>query len=146
MDAYLSQIKETCLPHDLNRVVTQILVIFARDDRRKLLKGILRIFAKKDGAFFVDGALTHHQALTFPMDGRRRQLCLGRSNHNRPYHHLRFLRWTIGLVQRFPLCGRVGQTRSLLLPRSRLLLDVSPPPSVLHFCIKRTKRSQVKLL
>ena len=60
MDTYLSQTKEARLPYGLNKVVAQVLIIITRDDRQKLLKGILRVFTKEDGAFFVDGALTHH--------------------------------------------------------------------------------------
>ena len=70
-DTYLSQTKETHLPHGLNRVVAQALIILTCEDRQKLLKGILRVFAKEDGAFFIDGALTRHQALALPMNGRR---------------------------------------------------------------------------
>ena len=140
MDTYLSQTKKTRLTHGLIRMVAQVLIIFTRDNRRELLKSILRIFAKEDGAFFVNRNLAHHQALTFPMHRWGRQLCLYTSNPDRPYRHLRFLRWTISLVHWFPLCGRVGRTCSLLLPRSRLLLNVDHCPPVFHFCIRRTKK------
>ena len=93
----------------------------------------------KDEAFLVSRYLTRHQALTIPMNGWGRQLCLYTSNTNGPYHHLRFLRRTVGFIHRFPLYGWVGRTRSLL-PHSCLLLDVSPSSSIFHFYIRQTEK------
>ena len=59
-DTYLSQTKETRLPNGLIRMVVQVLIVFTRDDKRELLKSVLRIFAKEDGAFFIGRNLAHH--------------------------------------------------------------------------------------
>ena len=87
---------------------------------------------KKDRAFCITKNLTHHQALAFSMD-ERRKLPFSKNSNDRLFHHLRFLRWTVIFARWFPLNRQFGCTCSLLLPPSPLLLNISPSLSVLHF-------------
>ena len=48
---YLSNYEEVGLPHGLCGVVSQVLIILYRNDRRDLLQGMLRVFKEEDGRF-----------------------------------------------------------------------------------------------
>ena len=95
-------------------------------------------------ALLNDGAFGHHQTFPSPVTRGRRQLDNRRRLPDGRRDHLRLLRRTINLVRHFPLNERLDWARhfskrhTLLLLflrlRSGLLIDVSLPLTVFHFC------------
>ena len=73
MDAHLHYAEEACLPHGLDCMVAQVLIIIRIDDGRELPNSVLRILAKEDGALLRDGTMARHQTLPFLRTRRRRQ-------------------------------------------------------------------------
>ena len=62
--SYLSNAKKSRLPHGLNCVVTQVLIIIHHDDGRELLQHILGVLAEEDERFFSNGDITLHKSFT----------------------------------------------------------------------------------
>ena len=71
---YLSQVKETRLPHDLSSMIAQVLIVVVLNNGRKDPNSMSRILTKKKGAFLRNGTLDRHQTLTSTMTGRWRHL------------------------------------------------------------------------
>ena len=119
---YLSNCKKTRLPHGLCGVVSQILVILSRNDRRDLLQGMFRVFIEGDGRLLLDGGRSLHEAFAYPMLYRGDHFALSHQSYDGLERNFGLLSLMISLRQRLPLyrwvaghCRRQSHVAKLLL-------------------------------
>ena len=100
---YLSNCKKTRLPHGLHGVISQILVILSRNDRRNLLQGMFTVFTEEDGRLLLDGRRSLHEAFACPMLYRGDRLPISHQPYDEPQRNFWFFSLMVSFRRRLPL-------------------------------------------
>ena len=143
--------EEARLPHSLRRVVAEVLVVLAPNDRRDFPQSILWVFTEKDGRSLLTTRRRNHQAFATPRFGRgHRLLTLRHKAYDGLRRNFLFLRCTVNLRQwslrQGPARARPHRTLVRLLVLRGLASDGSPSLRVVHLCENKSRRVKSRRL